>query len=351
MFENFQPHQGGVAKFGIGEGDRGETVAEGGDRAVQRHRWLMRGRQRAEQAEIDAVGALVGRRRVVDRNLRPRHGVRDRGGEVADLEIPPIRAGIDREKPPAGALRPDQRPFDGARHVVDIDQRPPGRAVGEHADAARGKRGGDEIIEHEVEPEAGREAAGGREAERRRHHRAEIGLGEPLLGRDFRARIGGERVERVPLAPRGRIGEAIDTARGGEHEAPDAPCCGKLGETQAGAVIDRVRHRLEAIAHGVVRDRGEMDDGIDAIEQIAGEITHIAEILPFETMLGERRARGQAMGEKPGVEADQAGLRQRAAEMADENRADIAEITGDQNAHETHQIFQGAWPEAQSPSR
>ena len=48
---------------------------------------------------------------------------------------------------------------------------------------------------------------------------------------------------------------------------------------------------LELLAHRVVRDRGEMNDGVDAIEQLGREIPDVAEMQPVQQRFRKPRSR------------------------------------------------------------
>ena len=85
--------------------------------------------------------------------------------------------------------------------------------------------------------------------------------------------------------------------------------------------VDRVRDRLEFVAHRVVGDRREMDDGVDAVEQLRREVADVAEMLRVQRALGQPARAGQIMGEEAGVKADQFGVREAL-------RADGASRTG-----------------------
>ena len=63
-----------------------------------------------------------------------RHGVR----ELADLVVPLVGAGVQRQERPGRIGLPVERPVDRARHVADVDERPPGSAVAQERDLAEG---------------------------------------------------------------------------------------------------------------------------------------------------------------------------------------------------------------------
>ena len=56
----------------------------------------------------------------------------------------------------------------GARHVLDVDERAPRRAVALEPNRAGRDRPADEVVEHDVEPQPRRDAVGGGEAQQDR---------------------------------------------------------------------------------------------------------------------------------------------------------------------------------------
>jgi hypothetical protein len=201
-----------VPERGIREADAAQPRHQPGDRGAEIDLRLMRRGEFAEQREIHAVGARIRRGGGVDRDLGPRHRRGDRVGQVAHLMVARIGAGIDHQHPPALFRAAQAGPFDRARHVAHVDQRAPGRAVRQHRDPPGGERAGDEIIQHEIEPQPRGKPAGGGEAQAGRGHARQLHLPQPLLGRDLGAGIGGQRPDRIALAPRAGIGRAIDAA-------------------------------------------------------------------------------------------------------------------------------------------
>ena len=286
-------------------------------------------RQLAEQREIDAIGALVGRGLAVDRDFRPRHRRRHRHGQIPDLVVPGIRSGVHRQHLAACRGVAADRPFDGARHVADVDQRPPRGAVGQDGNLAGRDGASREVVEDEVEPQAVAHAAGGGEPQTGDRHPPGIHPGEPALGRHFRARVGGQRIDLVAFAARPALGKAVNRARRGKDKGAHAGLAGEPGEAQTGLRIDLVGHLLEPAPHRVVRDSRQMDDRVDTGEQFPRQVAHIAVMLAGQPRFRQRLGIRQAMREEPGVVADNLGGRHDAAQVAHERRADIAGISGD----------------------
>ena len=120
----------------------------------------LKGRQHAgDLGEIDTIGARV--RAGVGGNLDPaaRNHVGDDLGDVADAVV--VLGAADIERLIADApLRRFERGDEGARDVLDMHDRAPGRPVGFEVNQPCGDRPGHEVIEHDVEPEC--EATGRR---------------------------------------------------------------------------------------------------------------------------------------------------------------------------------------------
>src|SRR6185437_7836898 len=103
------------------------------------------GRDRFEQREIDFVRPFVRRGRFIDADPGTGHGTSDRVGQVLDLIVALVTPDIDREKLSALFGWPLYRPQDRPGHVLDVDQRTPGRAVTQNVDTAGGHSAGDEV--------------------------------------------------------------------------------------------------------------------------------------------------------------------------------------------------------------
>ena len=125
----------------------------------------LKGRQHAgDLGEVDAIGTRVGA--CVGGKLDPaaRHHVGDDLGDVADAIVVLGAADIECLVVDAPHRRLE-RGDEGARDVLDMDDRSPGRPVGFKVNQACGDRPGHEVVEHDVESNAGRQAVGGRRAQ------------------------------------------------------------------------------------------------------------------------------------------------------------------------------------------
>src|SRR6185436_20570918 len=119
---------------------------------------------------------------------------------------------------------------EGSRDVLDVDDRPPGRAVALEEDLAGGEGPGDEVVEHDVEAETGGDPVGGGAPQ---ESRAEGAVGQPghvALCTHLRLAVRGDRVE-VRVFVDGRVaGRAVVAARRGEHEAAHSRLAGEAGQ-------------------------------------------------------------------------------------------------------------------------
>src|SRR6185312_60758 len=196
------------------------------------------------------------------------------------------------------------------------------------ADRAR-----DEIVDHQVEPEAIAHAAGGGEAQA---GDGEVPVGELRevdLGADLRLGIGGERVQGRGFAPRRVVRQPVDAAARGEHEALDARRFGHARDLDAGAMVDLVGDLLERLPHRIVGDGGKVDDRVHAAQQLEGESAHVGEMLNVGAALGKDVGVGQAVGEIALVQADQRRLRVRLPEPPHYGGSDVAAVAGNKYFH------------------
>ncbi len=169
-----------------------------------------------------------------------------------------------------------ERRGDRARHVLDVDQRPPRRAVALEPYRARRQRPPDEVVENDVETEAWRDAVGGREPQR---HRRELVAREGCqraLAAHLRLGIGREGCKRRGLVDRepGARG-AVHAAGRREHEPRDSTGPSQLGEPGGRLVVDGVRQSLVELPDRVVREGREVDNGIEAVNVLFPHVTDV----------------------------------------------------------------------------
>ena len=125
---------------------------------------------------------------------------------------------------------------------------------------------GDEVVEHDVEPQPRRYAIGRSRAEEDGAEAVAREARNVPLRPDLRLAIGGDGIERSRLVDQVLAGTAVVAARGREHESLDAGLLGERGDAHAGVMVDGVgRLRIE-IAQRIIGQGRQMQDGIDALE-------------------------------------------------------------------------------------
>ena len=218
-----------------------------------------------------------------------------------------------------------------ARDVLDVHERAPRRAVALEHDLAGRVRPADEVVDHDVEAQARRDAVGGRVAQ---VGRAEGVVGERrdvLLGQHLGLAVGASAARSpavsssasAPAALPYRLHEEKNTKR------DDAGLLGLRGELGRGDLVDVVGGLRVEVADRVVADRREVQDGVEALEI---RDLDVADVLAQRLDLGRRGAE-HARGEQIRVEPDDVvagSLGER-----DEDGADVAVVTGDKNAQGT----------------
>ena len=96
---------------------------------------LMPRREPLEQREIRTVGALVRLGIQIEGNPGAGQGLAHGFGKVFDLAVPPVAAGVDKHIITASIAIAGGRPFNGTRHVMNINQWTPGRSVTQNINA------------------------------------------------------------------------------------------------------------------------------------------------------------------------------------------------------------------------
>src|SRR5919198_1648276 len=286
-------------------------------------------RERAlEAAAVDSVTPRVGDRALRQLDLALRQLLVDERREVADLVV--LARGADVERLRVDRLpRRRERTDDGATAVADVDDRPPRAPVGEEPDPAGRERPADEVVQDDVEAKAWRDTVRGRVAERDGGEAGVRELDEALLGADLRLRVGRERLERGVLVERVVAARgAVHAARRGEDEPRDACLPGDPRQVQGALVVHVVGPRGVQVAERVVRERREVDDGVEP-SQIGG--AHVAEGPPKLLHPPELRAEIAAAVEER-VEADDVVAR--LGDQRRDDRADVAVVAGDDHLHE-----------------
>ena len=122
---------------------------------------------------------------------------------------------------------------------------------------------------------------------------------------------------------------AVVAARRREQEPADPGVAGEAGQADAGEVVDVVGQGRVEVAERIVRQRGQVDDRVDPVELLHGDVAQVGVDLRDRRQpvgVAERAAAIQV-----GVEPDD--LVTGRLEDGDEDGADVAEMTGDENPH------------------
>ena len=289
------------------------------------HAGLKAGQLPGDLREVDPVVALVGGGSVGEGHRRP-EPVRDHHRDVADLDdvlVPADVVGLVVDDL-AGRL---ERREEGARDVLGVHQRSPRAAVAlePHLSAGEGRAG--QVVDHDVGAQAWRRAVRGRVAQ---VGRAEVVVGEPRdgpLGPDLALAVGRHGVQRALLGHRGVAGGSVERARGREQEPGDARGLGDLRHVEGTLGVDGVRRLRVQVPDRVVGDGSQVHHRVEPGQVVRGLVADVT-----RARLVARGLRAEvAAVVPPGVEAHD--LVPGGDEVRDENRADVAAVTVDENAH------------------
>ncbi len=138
---------------------------------------------------------------------------------------------------------------------------------------------------------------------------------------------------------------AVEAAGRGLHETTHARFLGRVRDAHRAEVIDVEGGRRVEIAERIVRERREVQHGVEAVEVGRRDVAHV---LADPRDLGEGASEVAAL-EQATVEAGH--LMARGGEHRYERRADIAAVAGYEYPHRQLHTFQGASPESQSAWR
>jgi len=189
-------------------------------------------------------------------------------------------------------------------------------------------------VDREVEAQARRPSADGRGTERERGEAGRAAFFEFVLAHGFEAGVVGERFARQVFGDILLLLHAIDAGGRGVDESADAAVLSDIDKRQEGFVIDRAAKGWIELEAGVVRDAGEMNDGIAARQRFFEE-RGIAQISFEEFQI-------QAMGGNDAVEdllavneeIEDADFIAGFEQQRDEHGADIAASAGDEDGVE-----------------
>ena len=154
------------------------------------------------------------------------------------------------------------------------------------------------------------------------------------FGIDLGFAVRRDRIERAGLVDHAFAGLAVVAAGRGEDEAADAGLLGEFGDANAGAMIDVVGEVRPQIAERIVRQCGQMQDGVEAGEIVERCVTRV--LLDRRHVEDRAAGRERAARIEVGVHSNDvvAGLRQHRRE----NGADISSMAGHQYAHASPMI-------------
>jgi hypothetical protein len=256
----------------------------------------------------------------------PRNDVGNDVGNLADAIVLLRRADVERLQVHELARRLE-RCQERARDVLDVDERAPGRAVAHDQDVARGEGETGQVVDDEVAAQPRRDAVGRGTAEERGAERVPRQQRDVLLGEQLRLAIGRDGVPGSVLVEELVAGRAIEAARRREDEALDSGGLRRPRDVHGRVVVDVERRLGPVVAQRVVRDRSEVHDRVEAREVVDRDVADVAPQRGDRLRLvAEAAARVQA-----GVEPDH--LVPRRLEERDEDGADVAVVTGDENSH------------------
>src|SRR5882757_4352640 len=154
------------------------------------------GQHACDLAEVDTVGARVGARIRSELELATRNHLRNDRSDIADAVIVRGLADIECLIEDQG-LRCFERRDEGARNVFDMDNRPPRRSIRLQIDQTLGDRPSHQIVEHDIEADAWRDAVGGRGAHVGRAEAVVGERGNVALRSDFGFTVRCDRVQRA----------------------------------------------------------------------------------------------------------------------------------------------------------
>ena len=287
-----------------------------------------KGRKRPrELAEGDPVAARVGVTAAGVLDRAPGHGLADDLGEVAHLVVRVVVPDVERLGVDELARRFEQERR-GPRDVADVDERPPRSPVAQDPHLARRVRPADEVVEHEIEPQPRRDAVDGRVPHEHGRERGAGALEQRRLRFDLRLGVRGQRRELRGLVERTRPGRgAVHAAGRREDEARDPRGAAGVGERDGRVEVDCARQPGVEVAERVVREAGEVHDGVEALDL---RRPGVADVEPLGRHGGAGGVEVAALVEE-GVEAGDVVAR--VGEHLGHDRPDVAVVAGDENLH------------------
>ena len=191
-----------------------------------------------------------------------------------------------------------------------------------------------EDVDREIEAQARRPTADGRGTERERGKAGRAAFFEFVLAHGFEAGIVGERFARQVLGDILFLLHSIDTGGRGVDESADAAVLGNVDKRQEGLVVDRAAEGGVELEAGVVRNAGEVNDGVAAGQRFFEE-SGIAQI-SFEEFQIQAMRGWDAVEDLLAVneEIEDADFIAGFEQQRDKNGADIAASAGDKDGVE-----------------
>ena len=185
-----------------------------------------------------------------------------------------------------------------------------------------------QVVQDDVAPQAGGDAVGGRAPQQDGAELVVHQLEQPGLGPDLRDAVRRDRVEGGGLVQQIVAASAVVAAGRREQEPLGAGVAGEPGELDRGPLVDVVGELGIEVAEWIVRQRGEVDDGVDALE--IGRLD-VADVPADLGDLGERAGEA-ALPVVVGVHPDD--LDAVCEQHRDQHRSDVSLVPSDQYAHD-----------------
>jgi hypothetical protein len=157
-----------------------------------------------------------------------------------------------------------------------MHERPPRRPVAEDPDLAGRERPRDQVVEDDIDTEARRDAVCSRVTHVHGRERVARQFRKTLLGPSLRLRIRAQRAQRRVLV-RGNLvlGSAVHAAGRREHEEGDAGLLRSSRQLQGAIEVDGARELGPQVAEWIVRERGQMDDGLKVGEVLGADVADV----------------------------------------------------------------------------
>jgi hypothetical protein len=168
---------------------------------------------------------------------------------------------------------------EGPRDVFDVHDGTPWRAVALEANRAGRIRPGNEVIEHEVEPQARRKTIGRRIPKVERAEVVVRELGEVLLHEDFGLPVRSYWIEVSLLRQEIIAPGAVVAARRREDEALDAGFLGKLSHADRRSVVDLVGQLRIQVPERIVGQTSQVQNRVESLYIVDRDVADVLDRL------------------------------------------------------------------------